>query len=229
MQCNEANSGSIVYTSTVSWEYPSNPQQAYDFLALLATIRGHFPGDRYILSAALPADKAVLQLIDLKEAARHLDYINLVAYDFFGTWTSNSGHHAQLYAMAKDETSASSGVGYLMSHGFPADGILLGIPTHGHSFLHATGPGQALKDRGEYDGTCEYHNLPRKGSKETVDKRRIAAQCTASDVGFITYDNPETVKVKAAFVKQKGLGVSVNHVVVMNLQFPFRKTLTCHR
>lgn len=206
----------LIQIPEVAWEYPCDAKQGYDFLALLAAIRIHLPEDRFILTAALPASKAVLQFLDLRMIADYLDFVNLMAYDFFGLWTSRSGHHAQLYAMNKDETSASSGVSYLMSHGFSAKKILLGIPTYGRSFLHATGPGQKFKGGGGDDGTFEYNRLPRKGCKESVDKRHVAAQCVGGDGGFVTYDNPDTVKIKATFCKQKGLGVSDRH----HLQHP---------
>ncbi|KAI1022469.1 hypothetical protein LB503_000452 [Fusarium chuoi] len=148
--------------------------------------------EHYVLTAALPAAKSILQFLDLMEIAEYLDFINLMAYDFFGSWTPKAGHHAQLYAMDKEETSASSGVSYLMSKGFPPKKILLG-----HKYK---GVG------GAEDGTFEYNQLPRKGCKEVVDKRHVAAHCTGADGGFVTYDNPDTVKIKAGFCKQKGLG-----------------------
>ncbi|QPC75445.1 hypothetical protein HYE68_006197 [Fusarium pseudograminearum] len=191
----------------IAWEYPCDAQQGYDFLALLAAVRIHLPEEHYVLTAALPAAKAVLQFLDLMEIAEYLDFINLMAYDFFGSWTPKAGHHAQLYAMDKEETSASSGVSYLMSKGFPPKKILLGIPTFGRSFLHCTGAGHKYKGiGGAEDGTFEYSQLPRKGCKEVVDKRHVAAQCMGADGGFVTYDNPDTVKMKAGFCKQKGLG-----------------------
>lgn len=202
--------GLITNLVKVAWEYPCDAKQGYDFLALLAAVRIHLPEDQFILTAALPANKAVLQFIDLAVISDYLDFVNLMAYDFFGAWTPKSGHHAQLYNISKDETSGSSGVSYLMSHGFPAQKILLGIPTYGRSFLHATGPGQKFRGGGGDDGTFEYNQLPRNGCKEVVDKRHVAAQCISSDGGFVTYDNPDTVKIKAGFCKQKGLGVSTN-------------------
>lgn len=191
---------------TVAWEYPSDAKQGGDFLALLAAVRAHLADDVLILTAALPATKAVLQFIDLTLAAEYLDSINLMAYDFFGTWTRTSGHHAQLHAMRSDEASAASGVAYATSQGFPAQGILLGIPTHGRSFLHASGPGQMFKGSGGDGGLFEYSQIPRKGCSEAVDKRHVAAQCVGADGGFVSYDNPDTVRAKAAFCKQKGLG-----------------------
>lgn len=167
----------------------------------------------------------MLDLIDLKTAAEYLDYINLVAYDFFGTWTSKSGHHAQLYTMNKDEPSASSGVAHLMAQGFPPKSILLGIPTYGRSFLKANGPGQDFNGVGGQEGTFEYSELPRKGCKEIVDRRYIAAQCVGGDGGFVTYDNPETVKVKAEFCKQKGLGVCGAPIFIQSFRETARGTL----
>jgi hypothetical protein len=164
--------------------------------------------EQYILTAALPANKAVLQWINLGQAALYLNFINLTAYDFFGAWTPRTGHQSQLYAMSKDETSGSTGVGYLMQAGVPGKKILLGIPLFGRSFLHATGTGQKFKGVGGEDGSFEYKDLPRRSTREQVDKRSVAAQCVGGDGGFVTYDNPDTVKMKAAFCKQKGLGVS---------------------
>ena len=174
----------------------------------MAAVRAYLSKERFILTAALPASQAVLQLIDLGAAAEYLDFVNLMAFDLFGPWSPKSGHHSQLYAMSRDEASAASAVAHVMSRGFPAQGILLGIATHGRSFLHAAGPGQRFGGGGGDDGLFEYSQLPLRGCRETVDKRHVAAQCVGADGGFVTYDNPDTVKTKAEFCKQKGLGVS---------------------
>jgi len=167
------------------------------------------PEDRYIVTAALPANKHILQNIDLHRSSEYLDAINLLTYDFYGPWSSRSGHQSQLYAMSKDEPSGAGAVSYVMGCGVPGRKILFGIPLFGRSFLHVAGPGH--KNRGfggNADGAFDYSLLPRKGTKEQVDKRAVAAQCVGGDGGFVTYDNPDTVKIKAAFCKEKGLGVS---------------------
>ncbi|KAJ0318220.1 hypothetical protein Brms1b_004475 [Colletotrichum noveboracense] len=155
-------------------------------------VRLHMPESHYLLTAALPAGRAVLQYIDLRRTADYLDFINLMAYDFSGSWTHRSGHHAQLYALSKDESSGASAVQYLVSQGFPSQKILLGIPLYGRSFLHAAGPGQKFKGVGGDNGTFDYNQLPRRGTKEVLDKKHIAAQCVGADGGFVTYDNPDT-------------------------------------
>ncbi|KAL2125116.1 hypothetical protein VTJ04DRAFT_1481 [Mycothermus thermophilus] len=194
----------------ISW-YPANHEQGRDFLSLLAAIRVYLPEDRY-LTAALPAVKSTLQYIDLRHAAaEYLDTLNLVAYDFFGAKSSRSGHHAQLYAMRPEEPSVDSAVRYLAACGVPGKKVLVGIPLYGKSFWGVAGPGHKLRSSGKEmveveDVVFEYNQLPRKGTKEQLDKRAVAAQCVGGDGGFVTYDNPDSVKIKAGYCKQKGLG-----------------------
>lgn len=148
-----------------------------------------------------------MQNIDLHRSAEYVDAFNLNAYDFYGPWTSKGGHHAQLYSVHKDEPSGSSAVQFMMASGVPGKKILLGIPLFGRSFLNVSGPGHKNRGCAGEDGSFEYNTLPRRGTKEQVDKKACAAQCVGGDGGFVTYDNPETVRMKATFCKQKGLGV----------------------
>ncbi|KAI9899162.1 hypothetical protein N3K66_005623 [Trichothecium roseum] len=199
----------------VAWEWPNDARQGHDFLSLLAAVRIHLPEDRFFLSAALPAHRALLRHVDLGAAAEYVDRVNLMAFDLFGSWSRAAGHHAQLYAIgrdAADEDSGSAAVACLLSRGVPASKILFGVPVYGRSFLAATGPGQPFSGGGGDAGTFEYRALPRPGAAEVVDKRHIAAQCVGADGGFVSYDNPETVKAKATFCKQKGLaGLFYHH------------------
>jgi chitinase len=131
-----------------------------------------------------------------------------MAYDFAGSWAPKTGHHAQLYSGNDGEPSASAAVSYLRSIGFPSKKILLGVPVYGRSFLGASGPGEVYNGHGGEDETFEYKVLPRPGAHEVVDLSRVAAFCTGGDGGFITYDNPETVKLKGEFCESQQLGVS---------------------
>ncbi|OAA62694.1 chitinase 18-3 [Niveomyces insectorum RCEF 264] len=190
------------------WVYPSTAEMAADFLALLAEVRMHLADDRYLLTAVLPANKPVLQLFDLVQVAACVDLINLAAYDFYGSWSPRCGHHAQLYALNKDEPSGASAVHYLMSHGVPSKKILFGVPLYGRSFLNTSGPGHRFNGVGgaaNMDGIFEYRELPRPGTKEQVDRRVVGAQCVGGDGGFVSYDNPETVETKVEFCRQKSL------------------------
>lgn len=136
-----------------------------------------------------------------------------MAYDFTGSWSSTAGHHAQLFPGSASEPSGSAAVDYVISTGFPANKILLGVPVYGRSFLGARGPGQVYSGHAGEDGTFEYKDLPRHNTEEIVNTRVAAAFCIGGDGGFVTYDNPETVIVKARFCLEKGLGVRTSSSV----------------
>lgn len=190
--------------ASVVWQYPTDSLQGANFLALIAAVRLHLPEDHYTLTAALPASRGVLGYIDLRRTAGYLNLLNLMAYDLYG---SRAGHHAQLFpSSSRDDEGSSSvagAVAYVMGQGFPARKILLGIPLFGR---------RASVSSGGAEARIEYRHLPRKHAKEQIDKRACAAYCIgggSSASSVVSYDNPDTVKAKAAFAKQKGLGVSI--------------------
>lgn len=191
-------------TGQVSWQVPADPVQGANFLALAQAVRWKLDDPGFLLTAALPASPAVMQHIDLQSAAQLLDFVNLETYSLHHSQPGHSMSPSQLYSMIKDEPSTSTTAGYVLSRNFPAHRLLLGIPTFGTSFPGCDGPGQA------YDAASsqliDYVQLPIGGGQEGVDRRRIAAYCTGG-AGFIAYDNPDTVKEKAEFCKQKGFGV----------------------
>lgn len=143
-----------------------------------------------------------------------MDFINIMAYDFAGPWTNGeSGHHASLHPIrnphnAFAKRSISETTRYLL-HDRQIDParVIIGIPVYGRSFLGVRGPGEKFTGvGGDADGTFEYRNLPRPGSFETVDAVVGAASCHAGVEDWISYDNPETVKMKAEFVAANRLG-----------------------
>ncbi|KAE8356293.1 glycoside hydrolase [Aspergillus coremiiformis] len=191
----------------VNWEQPSSHQQGEHYLQLLATIREYFPLPQFLVTTALPVDEMCLRNIDLAAVSTYCDFINLMGYDFAGSWTELSGHQAQLKSPSTTPAwSVDNGTRYLLSHGVPAKKIVLGIPMYGRSFLGATGPDQRVSGHGGENGIFEYKDLPRPGSHETVDLQLCAAFCVGGDGGFVSYDNPETVEMKAKYVKEKKLG-----------------------
>lgn len=195
----------------VDWEHPSSPQQGSDYIDLLAALQQTLPASNFILTSALPAGEWVLKNIDLGRAIQYLDYVNLMTYDFAGPWTSECGHHAQLYTPKQphneaSKISCSSAVAYIQSQGVPTGKILLGIPTYGRSFLGASKVADTFKGQAGEEGTFEYRDLPRPKASLKFDDAVGAAFCVGGDGGFVTYDTPKSVAMKADFARQQKLG-----------------------
>lgn len=153
--------------------------------------------------------------------AEVLDYVNLMAYDFAGPWTAGrAGHHARLYAGREpyDAYAARSGdaaVEYVLAQGVPARKVVLGVPVYGRSFLGVRGPGERFEGcGGEAGGVVEYRDLPRDGAEEeVVDEEVWGASCWVDAGGeegkaeeWVSYDSPRTVREKARYVRERGLG-----------------------
>lgn len=93
----------------------------------------------------------------------------------------------------------------MVRQGVPPSKILLGVPAYGRSFTGTRGVGHSYDGQAGEEGTFEYRELPRPGAEEIVDHQVGAAYCMGGDGGFVTYDNPQTVKMKAHYVRQNGL------------------------
>lgn len=202
----------ISHHVTVDWEHPSNPTEGQHYIQLLQDLRQYLPAPQYILTSALPAGEWALRNIDLFAASQLLDLINIMAYDFSGPWIPESGHQAQLFSpqVPHNDHAIHSGhltVTYLQSKHVPKKKILLGVPVYGRSFLGTNHIGQTPRGAGGEDGVFLYKDLPRPGaSPEVVDRVVGAAYSVGGDGGFVTYDNPDTVKMKANYVREMGLG-----------------------
>jgi chitinase len=193
----------------IDWEHPETVSDGKLYISLLTSLRSALPRPKYLLASALPSGLYCLKHIDLSAAAGLLDSLNLMGYDFAGPWTKVSGHHAQLHqptnsSVQNSGCSVAQGVEYLLSHDFPAHKIILGIPAYARSFAGASGPGEPFTGTEE----IEYRDLPREWVRDVTIDRKL---CVASYVdeegkGFVSFDVPETVRIKAEYVRQKGLG-----------------------
>lgn len=202
-------------TRAVDWEHPSTDEEGHNFVKLLESARNMLPRRKYLLSAALPVGQYTLKHIDLHAAGRQLDMLNLMGYDFMGAWTDVSGHHAQLYPPGRnpDEVyptlrkSVSGGVDYLVSRGFPAHKIIVGIPSYARFFPKATGPGQPFSARA---GEMDYSDMDEAWvANAKVDCEAATASYVDGDEderGFVSFDVPATVVAKARYVRSHGLG-----------------------
>ncbi|MCJ1414354.1 hypothetical protein MMC32_000680 [Xylographa parallela] len=199
----------LMTIALVDWEHPSSPAQGNDYIALLDTVRRFLPSSRYIVTSALPAGAWALSNINLSLASTYLNFINLMAYDFYGPWTPTSGHQSRLYSPATDPSSVSvhAAVLYCLQHSVHPSKILLGIPAYGRSFPGATGPDQGYLPpiASNDDRTFEYRSIPLTGTEE-VDEQLGAASIVDPIAGFITYDNAAIVRMKAAYVQRMRLG-----------------------
>ena len=206
----------------IDWEYPQNDAQASDLVSLLAETRKALDGAaakrngnaHFELSVACPAGAQNYEKLRLKDMDQYLDFWNLMAYDYAGSWDGKAGHQANLYPdERRGECTPFSTVkaveGYAQK-GVPKGKIVLGMPLYGRAFCETHGLGETFQGVGEgswENGVWDFKVLPKDGAEEFVDERVGASWSYDKEKRvMVSYDNKKVVQQKARFVREKGLG-----------------------
>src|SRR5262249_6269856 len=130
------------------WEFPG-PTDKPHYTALLKELRsqldaqGVTDGTHYRLTAALPASLDHYAHVELGQIAQYLDWINLMAYDFYTASSAKTHFSAPLYASSADpepdpkkrsSSNVDAAVRAYLSAGVPAGKIVLGVPFFGYGW-----------------------------------------------------------------------------------------------
>jgi chitinase len=184
-------------------------------LGALAAERHRAGADAYLLTAAL-ADGEFVAHVDLPGVASRLDWINLMSYDFHNSLTRTTGHHAGLHRSASaagDDRCVACAVEQYLAAGVAADKLVVGVPFYGRAFADVDATNHGL-DRtfGRYEGDHPWPQLvtdfiDRNGFVRYWDE--VAGEpylWNATTRTFVSYDDPQSLRGKAAFVRERHLG-----------------------
>ncbi|KAF2835811.1 glycoside hydrolase family 18 protein [Patellaria atrata CBS 101060] len=205
----------------IDWEYPKDASEAANFIALLQATRDELDsysaqnanGYHFLLTVATPAGPQNYEKLDLGAMGRLLDFINLMAYDYAGSWDQQSGHQANLFPCTQNPActpfSTENAVRYYTSQGVPANKIVLGMPLYGRAFQNTADPGKPFQGVGEgswEQGVWDYKALPRPGATEYLDEETGASWCADGNGNMVSYDNKAMAERKVGYIQHRGLG-----------------------
>lgn len=206
----------------IDWEYPQNASEAADFVALLQACRSEMDAyaatlpsrPHFELTVACPAGPQNYEKLNLPAMDRLLDFWNLMAYDYAGSWDAVAGHQANLYSCHSNKActpfSTDHAIRYYTSHGVAPNKIVVGMPLYGRAFENTDGLGKPYSGTG--DGTWErgvydYKKLPLPGSQEHHDHEAGASFCyEPGKKTLVSYDTVDMARKKADYVRHQGLG-----------------------
>jgi chitinase len=218
----------------IDWEYPvggglagnaNRPEDKENYVALLAEFRSQFnalgDGKHHLLTIAAPAGPAIMDHLDMKGMAAYLDWFNVMTYDFHGGWEAKTGHNAPLYAPAGDKSKFdvdSAVLGY-MAGGVPAAKIVMGVPFYGRGWSGVAATNNGLEqgasgaptgswEAGVFDWKDLANNYVGKGDFKRYwdDSAKVPWLYSPSKQVMITYDDEESMGLKADYIKSKSLG-----------------------
>jgi chitinase len=217
----------------LDWEYPGQgvagikyrAEDKQNFTLLLKTLRealdaesdalGRAASDRYILTIAA-ADREYFDHVEMGKLHVYVDWVNEMAYDFFNSLTSTTGHQAGLYPSqfsAATDRNGDAAVKQYLAAGVPPAKIVLGVPFYGRGFAGVTSLNNGIKQPYErYEGDHSYDELVGKfigkqGFVRYWDEQAQAPYLWNSAARiFISYDDPQSIATKVCYVRERHLG-----------------------
>ena len=206
------------------WEYPAlqgdnnpvRPEDRENFVLMLKSFRealdslGKVNQTHYLTTIASGGFRKYLEVNNLAEAQQYLDFINIMAYDFYTAGDSKTGHHANLFPNGEKGRSASTTVEEHIEFGVPADKIVLGIPFYGRMWEGVSPESNGLFQEGKYRMGLPFHqiyalSMTSKFKRFWDEKAQAPYLYSPQDSSWITYEDPESMQKKAQFIREKGL------------------------
>jgi GH18 family chitinase len=232
----------------IDWEYPGDMRQAgnvngaddfANYLTLLAEFRSAINGKNLLLTIAGPAivttgvpDESPYKdpkkyFEWLGNCATHLDWLNIMAYDYHGAFDPITGVLAPLLedSVPDGQFCVKNTVeAYKKLAKIPLDKLVLGIGTYGRTFVvtnplseddnkpnkHKSAPGPAGAATKEA-GVLAYYEITQRLSSNQFT--RVWHDCTHTPYAYnpatgewISYEDEESVAYKTSYLLREGLG-----------------------
>ncbi|HIZ55320.1 MAG TPA: glycoside hydrolase family 18 protein [Firmicutes bacterium] len=213
----------------IDWEFPvaggdgirHRPEDRENFTRLLQAVRQKFDeqeqkdGKHYLLSMAAGIGKQAVQNLELTKIEPLLDFINVMTYDFAGSWSKQTAHPSPLYPEGPGQGCADSSIRLYLQGGIPAEKLNLGLNFSGrgwhkvpagdrHGLHQPCAPGGW---KGEPLGFCHITGtlIKQKNFVRYFDEQaRVPYLYNGTD--FISYEDEESIAEKVQYAQKMGLG-----------------------
>lgn len=220
----------------IDWEFPveggnnipHKPEDKTNYTKLLSKtreelyIQGRKDNKHYLLTIAGGPNVSFVENTELSKIINYVDFINIMAYDYHGSWDSITNHNTPLYD-DKNNSSVSNTVNAYISAGVNPKDLNLGLAFYGRGWSNVTNSannglgqsGTAPTSKGYGQGTWEassfdYWDLEenyinKNGYIRYFDNNAKVPYLYNGNT-FISYDDEESIKAKLSFSNEKNLG-----------------------
>jgi len=209
----------------LDWEYPvgggleTNSRSTDDkqnFTLLLCNIReklnaqGLKDNKKYLLTIAAGASNYYIGNMEVDKFHNYLDFVNLMTYDINGPWDSYFDFNSPLYGSGDDKTSIDSCVKAWLNAGLPADKLIMGIPFYGYKYDLSGTFDDGIRQKHMGGSALSYETIV----KDYLSNPRYTKKFHEESLvpwlydgeTFISYDDPQSVALKAEYIRKKNLG-----------------------
>ncbi|CAF1071697.1 unnamed protein product [Adineta ricciae] len=217
----------------LDWEFPETENDRRIFSLLVRDYRLEFQNEAFLndrpqllLTAAVAAYRPKIEAgYDIKDVATYLDYINLMAYDYHGSWNSHIGFNSPLYARSSEKgdkrlLNQQATVDTWIDGGCPPSKLVLGLGMYGRTFklkqkknadTKPYGPSKGAGSPGNFtasSGFLSYYeicDLTKKQKWHTEYDKEQQVPFAYKDDQWISYDNQQSIEKKCHYVAERRL------------------------
>jgi chitinase len=221
----------------IDWEYPGfvdhngTPADMHNYTLMMQELRdsltayGTSINSYKILTACFGASRSNMQNIEWNDVKNIVDYINVMSYDYFGSWDAVANHNSPLFAPDQGDTTmnVAASVSYLINHyNVPSTKITSGVAFYGRSAKTTTAPAlfapivPDLVDTITFHddlGMPLYYNILQKMNLFTDHWDNEAKVPYATGNGslstFLSYDNKASIAMKAQYAVDMNLAGAI--------------------
>ncbi|GAB3495284.1 glycosyl hydrolase family 18 protein [Nocardiopsis coralliicola] len=180
-------------------------------------------GRAYDLTAFVPASTEAIEAgYEVPELMEEFDFINVQGYDFTGTWSTSTGHQANVRVPEGDPAEAPRSYetvvqAYVDRGADPAD-LVMGVPFYGRGWegvepgpdgdglwQESDGAAPGPRDPGYNDFSVLQGMVEEDGYEVFRDDHAGTAWIYNGDQWW-NYDDPEAIALKTAWARERGMG-----------------------
>jgi chitinase len=223
---------------SIDWEYPvegglegntTRPEDGANHRLLMQALRdeldraGLDDGAEYELSMAASANPAYVAHLDVEALDGLVDWFDVMAYDFRGSWSSLTGLQSPLFEAPGDPAdgatvfNGAAAVEAYLARGVDPSRIVLGLPFYGRGWAGVPDVDDGLFQpfsglpTGTWEaGVFDYSDLAENWITPATAHYEPSAEAPwihDAELGvMITYEDPTSVGRKAQYVKDRDLG-----------------------
>ena len=204
----------------IDWEYPCDnsagidcdPSDKRNYTLLLQALRDAL-GENRIVSIAAGAGNYFIEGTEMDRVAAVCSYVQLMTYDIRSGFQREAGHHTNLFTSPGDRLNGSvkASVDAFHAAGVPLDRMIIGaafyarrwdgVPDVNHGLFQ---PAETVGQYGKgYTELAEQY-IGKNGFTRYWDPD-AKAPYLFNGSSFISYDDPESIRLKCEYLKAEGL------------------------
>jgi len=208
------------------WEYPAlpgdnnpyRPEDKDNFVLMLKSVRealdslGSLDNTHYLSTIASAGFKEYLDVNDLGQVQKYLDFINIMTYDYIvQSSRDTTGHHANLYTLDPNGRSSENAVTEHVAAGVPIEKLVMGMAFYGRSWKDVNHENNGLFQFGKGAKSYSYSaisDLTKDSSyvRHWDENAKAPYLWNEKERIFVTFEDDQSIAEKARFIKNHKMG-----------------------